>query len=278
MDTNNNKTALDIDSFNCRLILSPNQKFLSYPFENFDALLKLASEYKIQHLFIKKPVAPEYPSECLSFFTDTRRCSFDVVNNALSGIDTLKVTQDDIAEQYSTSLRLNAKCGDTKILDQKLISDLQDNKPIYLFFVQGFLRACSEQEAQGFITFFKAADDFRKKIIDFEILEDQINKAQLKAKTMEQAQSIDSALGVKWRGVFAIQYRLLHEKNHFGSQKKTTVAHVRLLDDYQKDRLKRISGQTLCGAKSKFGYSDDMSDLNSYLITCPKCLAMIGLT
>lgn len=118
---------------------------------------------------------------------------------------------------------------------------------------------------------------FLKSVDDFSNLEYQIKEAKLKAETAEQAKAIDSVLGVKWRGVFAIQWRLLHNDNYLGTQKKTTVAHVRLLDDYQNGRLKRSTGQTLCGAKSKFGYSDDMDDMESYLITCPKCLAMTGL-
>lgn len=277
MQTDRNTATLEQELFSALFVRSPNQDFSKYKFDNFQDVLQLAAEYGIAHEFTDIPVPPEYPSECLEFFDDTRRCSIDFLTPSFAAIDTLKVTKEDISEVYETSLRLNSECGNVKILDQKLIDDLMDNKPIYLFFKQGFLKACSDKEAQGFIKFHKALRKYLKSVDDFSNLEYQIKEAKLKAKTTEQAKAIDSVLGVKWRGVFAIQWRLLHNDNYFGTQKKTTVAHVRLLDDYQNGRLKRSTGQTLCGAKSKFGYSDDMDDKKSYLITCPKCLAMTGL-
>lgn len=277
MQTDNNTATLEQEPFLALFVRSPNQNLSTYKFDNFEGVLQLAAEYGIAHHLTVIPVPPEYPSECLEFFNDTRRCSIDFMTPSMAAIDTLKVTKEDVSEVYETSLRLNGQCGNVKILDQKLIADLMDNKPIYLFFKQGYLKACSEQEAQGFLKLHKAWREYHKAVSDFENLEYQIKEAKLKAKTAEQAKAIDSALGVKWRGVFSIQWRMLHENNYLGTQKKTTVAHVRLLDDLQKGRIKRTSGQTLCGAKSKFGYSDDMSDKESYLITCPKCLSMSGL-
>lgn len=277
MQTDNNTAVLAQEPFKAIFVRSPNQDFSIHKFDNFESVLQLAAEYGIAHQFTEIPVLPEYPSECLEFFNDTRRCSIDFMTPRMAAIDTLKVTKKDVVEVYETSLRLNGECGNVKILDQKLIADLMNNKPIYLFFKQGFLKACSEQEAQGFIKLHKALAKYLKSVHDFSNLQYDIKEAKLKAQTVEQAKAIDLALGVKWRGVFAIQWRMLHENNYLGTQKKTTVAHVRLLDDYQNGRLKRSSGQTLCGAKSKFGYSDDMNDLDSYLITCPKCLAMTGL-
>lgn len=275
-------TILEQEPFSPLFIRSPSQCYSKKTFDNFQDVLKLAADYGIAHECSSIPLPPVYPSECLEFFDadDTRRCSIDFVTPrlaAMTSIDALKVTKDDVSEVFETSLRLNSECSNVKILDQNLIADLMNNKPIYLFFKNGFLRACSDREAQGFIKFYKALQKFLKAIDDFSNLEDQIKEAKLDAKTAEQVKAIDSFLNVKWRGVFAIQWRMLHADNYLGTQKKTTVAHVRLLDDYQNGRLKRSAGQTLCGAKSKFGYSDDMSDMKSYLITCPKCRAMIGL-
>lgn len=276
MHTDNN-TALEQATFSGRCVLSPHQTYPNKPFEGYESVLELAAVYGLEHCFNGIPEVPVFPVECQAFFKDQRRVSYDMLTQQLSAIDTLKVTKDQIEEVYGSSLRLNAECGHIKVLEQGLISELQSNKAIYIFFLQGYLRACSELEAQFFLKYFQAVTEYRRQIDAFNALADQVRITKLKAETGEQAEKINAALKVNWKGVFAVQHRLLHDRNHFGNQKKTTVAHIRLMDDYKSGRITRNAGQILCGAKSKFGYSDDMSDQTSYLITCPKCLAMADL-
>ena len=276
MPTDDN-TALDQATFSGRCILSPHQTYPNKPFEGFESVLILAAFYGLEHEFKTMPEAPVFPEVCQAFFNNQRRVSFDMMTQQLSAIDTLKITKDQIEEVYQSSLLLNAECAYIKVLDQFLISELQSNKAIYVFFIQGYLRACSELEAQAFLKHYQAVTEYRRLIDQFSNLSHLVRITKLKAETCEQAEKINQALKVNWKGVFAVQSRLLHGRNHFGNQKKSTVAHIRLKDDYKSGRITREAGQILCGAKSKFGYSDDMSDQTSYLITCPKCLAMADL-
>jgi hypothetical protein len=201
-------------------VFSPHQTYPNKPFEGFESVLILAAFYGLEHEFKTMPEAPVFPEVCQAFFNNQRRVSFDMMTQQLSAIDTLKITKDQIEEVYQSSLLLNAECAYIKVLDQFLISELQSNKAIYVFFIQGYLRACSELEAQAFLKHYQAVTEYRRLIDQFSNLSHLVRITKLKAETCEQAEKINQALKVNWKGVFSVQSRLLHDRNHFEIRKK----------------------------------------------------------
>ena len=264
-------------AFHPNCILSPKFKLPINAFDGFESFVERGKLLGLTLNFNSVEHEPKYPVECIAFFDQQKRVSYEVLNQKLSTLDVMQITKRQISEVYQSSIFLNAECGHVKVLNQLLISELQNDKSIYIFFRDGFIRACSEQEAKYFLKFHGEVQAYKEKAEEFALFKNKVQRAELKEKTNEQAQIIGNYLKVEWRGVFAIQYRLLHEKNPSGLQKKNTVSHIRVLDDYKNGRIQRAAGQSLCGAKSKFGFSDDMSDTSSYLITCPKCLKMVNL-
>lgn len=266
------------DIFSGDFVYADKSALLQNKFSNFNDFIDRAQALNLTLDFDNVPTLPKYPAKCAAYFDDkTRRVGYEYVTKTITDIDTLKINKDAIYEIYSSSAHLKREYGGIKIFSSDLIAELQAGRSIYIYWSYGYLRACTESEAESFAAYHAEISSYQTKIKAFEKLVKNITQNEYKIAQGEQSEQISATIGVKWKGAFIIQSRLLHDKNFFGNQKKNTVVHLHLLDDYQKGRVKRDAGQLMCGNKAKFSLSDDMADTKDYIVTCRQCLKLIGV-
>lgn len=259
------------DFVNQDIANSSQNKFL-----HFDDFIKRGQALNLTLNFKIEPKIPKYPSECSAYFSDkTRRVGYEYITKKITDIDTLKINIDAVEAFYGNSAHLKAEYGGIRIYSSELITELQAGRSIYIYWGFGFLRACTESEAKSFTEYNTEFELYQIKAAAFERFVDEIIRNEYKLALETQSKQIEHAIGVKSKGVFMVQSRLLHDKNFLGIQTKNTVIHLRLFDDYQKGHIKRTAGQLLCGSKPKFALSDDITDDTNYVVTCLRCLKLM---
>lgn len=265
------------DEFSCDHVNADQSNTLKSKFLNFSEVVQRGQLFELFLSFNKVPEIPAYPTICSEYFLNKNiRVGYEFVTKTITDIHTLKINVAAIEEFYSSSAALKREYGGIKIYSSELIQELQAGRFIYIYWSYGYLRACTEAEAQAFTAHHHELKAFQTKVCEFEDFAFKVAQNEYRVALEEQSKLIDRNIAAKWKGVFIVQNRMLHENNFFGSQKKNTVVHLRLLSDLKKGRVKRTKGELLCGSKAKFSFSDDLSDLKNYVVTCTQCLKMIG--
>ena len=278
MDVNTTLQGGANQIFSCDHVIADKSQAFGKNFQNFHEMLERAQNFDLRLDFDVAPKAPAYPAECADFFSDKSiRVGYDFATSTITNIDVLEVNLNDVQYFYPKSAELQRKHGGIKIFSADLMHELRRGQSIYIFWSFGYLRACKQSEVKAFMAYSAEVAEYQAKAKAFNELVENTIQHEYTAARDTQSKQINDVLGVPWKGVYIVQSRLLHDKNFFGSHKKNTVAHVRLLKDFQKGRIKRTEGQLLCGSKAKFSLSNDMSDTKDYIVTCIQCLKIMGM-